>query len=282
MAGTCAEADSSTLQAGQGPVPAVRDGDVATQHSATAGTATSRRPFLTAAWRSLAMINFSVEPELLSEYVPPGTQLDDHDGRVLLSVVGFLFQDARLFGVRLPLYQSFPEMNLRFYVRRTVEGRLRRGVVFIKEVVPRRAVAFVARRVFGENFARLPMWHRARPLGPDETRPLSEYAWCLDGTWGRLRVRGAERGSTPPPESEEAFVVNHFWAYTGRPGKKCREYFVAHRRWRIWPAAEASLEGNLAALYGQRLAAALRGQPSSALVADGSVVAVYPGKPLAA
>lgn len=34
--------------------------------------------------------------------------------------------------------------QLRFYVRRRVDGEWRRGVMFIKEIVPRRAIAAAA------------------------------------------------------------------------------------------------------------------------------------------
>src|SRR5215813_5126105 len=103
------------------------------------------RPFLTAEWRNLLMVNFDVDPELLRPHVPAGTALDFHEGRTFLSLVAFQFLDTRVMGVPVPRHRNFEELNLRFYVRREVGGQVRRGVVFLKEVVPRYAVAWLAR-----------------------------------------------------------------------------------------------------------------------------------------
>ncbi len=48
--------------------------------------------FLTAEWRYLAMFNYEVPPELLAPLVPRGTELDSWQGKVYVSLVGFLFQ----------------------------------------------------------------------------------------------------------------------------------------------------------------------------------------------
>ena len=101
--------------------------------------------FLTAKWLNLAMINYEVDPEMLVPYVPCGTEIDTWNGKTLMSVVGFLFKDTRVSGIRIPFHVNFEEVNLRFYVRRRRRDELRRGVVFIKEIVPKTAIALVAR-----------------------------------------------------------------------------------------------------------------------------------------
>ena len=106
----------------------------------------AENPFLTARWSHLAMLNYEADPEVLRPYVPAGTQLDTFSGRTLISVVGFLFHDTRIWGWSIPWHRHFPEVNLRFYVRREVSGECRRGVSFIKEIVPRPVVAWVARK----------------------------------------------------------------------------------------------------------------------------------------
>ena len=94
------------------------------------------RTFLTAEWRDLALLNFEIEPDVLLPHVPGGTEIDLWDGRCFVSVVGFRFFRTRLMGLPIPFHSNFLEVNLRFYVRREVQGELRRGVVFIKEIVP--------------------------------------------------------------------------------------------------------------------------------------------------
>ena len=88
------------------------------------------RPFLTARWRYLAMLNYEVPPEALAPLVPAGTELDSWQGKTFVSVVGFLFLDTRVLGIAIPGHRDFEEVNLRFYVRRKAAGRLaaRRGL----------------------------------------------------------------------------------------------------------------------------------------------------------
>ena len=113
--------------------------------------------FLRAEWRTLAMFNFEIDPLVLEPLVPAGTELDFHDSRTFVSLVGFRFLKACVLGLTLPFHRNFAEVNLRFYVRRPIGAGWRRGVVFIKEIVPRRLIAWVARRWFYENFAAMPM-----------------------------------------------------------------------------------------------------------------------------
>ena len=110
------------------------------------------RSFLTAEWRHLAMLNFAVDPKLLEPLIPPGTELDFHDGETFVSVVGFMFLRTRLVGLPIPFHRNFEEVNLRFYVRRRAPEGWRRGVVFVRELVPRRAIAFVARVFYDEPY----------------------------------------------------------------------------------------------------------------------------------
>ncbi|MBS1563590.1 MAG: DUF2071 domain-containing protein, partial [Bacteroidetes bacterium] len=101
--------------------------------------------FLTAKWEKLVMANYAVDPAVLKPFVPAGTVLDEFERRYYVSLVGFLFDDVRLKGWRIPYHRRFPEVNLRFYVRRDIPdnpGAVQRGVVFISEIVPRFAIAW--------------------------------------------------------------------------------------------------------------------------------------------
>src|SRR6185503_21168451 len=113
--------------------------------------------FLTGQWKHLAMINYEIEPSALGPYVPRGTELDTWNGKTFASVVGFMFLETRVMRLKFPFHSSFEEVNLRFYVRRKTDEGWRRGVVFIKEIVPRPAIAAVARLVYNENYVALPM-----------------------------------------------------------------------------------------------------------------------------
>src|SRR5689334_1903898 len=103
------------------------------------------------------MINYEVDPGILAERTPRGTEIDTWNGRCFLSIVGFQFVDTHVLGIAIPFHRNFVEVNLRFYVRRVVGDEVRRGVVFIKELVPRRALAWVANLVYNENYQALAM-----------------------------------------------------------------------------------------------------------------------------
>jgi hypothetical protein len=229
------------------------------------------KPFLTAEWRHLAMLNYLVEPAVLAPFVPTGTELDAWQGRTFASVVGFLFLDTRVLGVAVPGHRDFAEVNLRFYVRRQAADGVRRGVVFIKEIVPRWAIAATARLLYGEKYVALPMRHEV-------TESQVTYLWRHRGVWSRLQVSPRGEPAAARPGSEEEFITEHYWGYSRLRGGGTVEYRVEHPRWRVWNAEAASLECDVAALYGPQFAAALAAGPSSAFLADGSPVTVYRGE----
>ena len=147
----------------------------------------SEKPFLTARWSPLAMLNYLVDPGILMPYVPVGTELDSFESRSFVSMVGLLFHDARVWGMSIPWHRHFPEVNLRFYVRRYIDGEWRRGVVFIKEIVPRRTVSFVARSLYEEKFVRLPVRNTVEPRVNDPNTPGHvEFQWRFANAWHRL------------------------------------------------------------------------------------------------
>lgn len=238
---------------------------------------TAPRPFLTAEWRSLAMLNYRVDPALLRPHVPAGTVLDGWQGATLVSVVGFLFRDTRLLGVPVPFHRHFEEVNLRFYVRRECDdGEVRRAVTFLKELVPRRAIAAVARLAYNEPYVALPMRHRMGPVDPVSGAPSSvEYGWRQARGWGRVAVEPAGAAGPVRAGSQEEFITEHYWGYTRQRDGGTIEYRVEHPRWRVWPVRAAVLEGDLSELYGAQMARALHGEPESAFLADGSPVTVY-------
>jgi uncharacterized protein len=219
------------------------------------------------------MLNWEVDPGLLLPLAPPGTVLDLHAGRCLISVVGLRFVDTRVRGWRIPFHADFDEVNLRFYVRRQAESEVRRGVVFVRELVPLPAVALTARLVYGERYRALPMRSR---IGRDEV----EYRWRIGGRWQGLRLEAAGPASLPERGSEEEFVTEHYWGYAG--GRRgTLEYRVEHPRWPVRRGAEAELDSDAERLYGPGFAAALERPPVSAFLAAGSLVTVYPGERLA-
>lgn len=244
------------------------------RETSTVGAKGSRRVFLTAVWRHLVMLNYEVEPRLLSGLVPPGTELDDWNGKTFISLVGFRFLNTRVFGMAIPFHCNFDEVNLRFYVRRLHGSEIRRGVVFIREIVPRWAIAAAARFFYGERYVALPMAHHQRS---DGDALFVEYGWKLKGRSNLLRLRASGTPLLPHPGSHEGFITEHYWGYTTLNAGRSLEYEVRHPQWKVWQAEEASFDGCAEELYGSELNAVLKQNPASAFLAEGSEVTVYQG-----
>lgn len=240
------------------------------------------QPFLTAEWRHVAMLNYCVDPSALADRVPRGTELDQWQGRTYLSLVGFRFLDTKVLGLPIPFHRNFDEVNLRFYVRRKSADGWRRGVVFVREIVPRAAIALVARALYNENYVALPMSHAiGRAAGePGRIESLS-YSWTFGGRPHRLSMSLGCEPRSPTAGSEEEFIAEHYWGYSRQRDGGTSEYRVTHPPWRVAPAREARLEGEVGAIYGERFGQVLQGRPMSAFMADGSEVAVSHGVRLA-
>jgi uncharacterized protein YqjF (DUF2071 family) len=228
------------------------------------------RPFLTANWRYLALLNFVVDPRIVAPLVPPGTEIDFENGETFLSVVGFLFLDTRLLGLPIPLHRDFEEVNLRFYVRKKSADTWRRGVVFVREFVPRRAIAVVARTFYGENYVALPMRHQIDHV---DLKLSVEYSWRRGRKWESLKMSASGEPQAIPAGSHTDFITEHYWGYTCvRAG--CSEYRVEHPRWKIWNAETFQLSADIASLYGDQFVDSLTAAPRSAFIADGSPIEV--------
>ncbi len=242
--------------------------------------ANTPKPFLTAGWNHLAMLNFEVDPAILAKYVPAGTEIDFFHGKTFLSVVGFRFLRTRVLGLPIPFHRNFDEVNLRCYVKRMVNGEVRRGVTFLKELVPRRMVAYVARRFYNENYACVPMRSQVG-LPVNGTRGRVSYEWDHGACRHRITAEFGGEPRLPAPESEPAFITEHYWGYSRQRDGGTMEYQVEHVPWRVWTAERCQFECEVAPLYGPEFAPFLSKPPTSAFVADGSAVVVRRGTRLA-
>ena len=233
--------------------------------------------FLTAKWSQLAMLNYEIDPKILQPLVPAGMELDDWQGRTFASIVGFLFLDTRVLGVPIPYHRNFEEVNLRFYVRRKTGEGWRRAVIFIKEIVPRTAIACVARVLYGENYIALPMRHSIELQNYTATGPRTlSYSWWFRGTENRMEVTIGGNPENVADGSAEAFITEHYWGYARQRDGRTIEYRVEHPRWRVSEVTAARLDCDVAGLYGGRFVEFLQ-SPASAFLADGSEVTVSKG-----
>lgn len=228
------------------------------------------KKFLTARWENLVMANYEVAPEILTERLPKGTELDFHEGKCFVSVVAFMFLETRVLGIPVPFHINFEEANLRFYVRRETEGELRRGVVFVKEIVPRWAIAAVANTLYGEPYEawRMSNFKKGNTLG---------YSWRKGSEAHSIKVEIGENLGVPPENSHGEFIIEHYWGYTKRGAERTDEYRVEHPKWEIFEVKNAVIEIDFGKLYGTQFAFLNEREPHSVFMAKGSRVAVYKG-----
>jgi uncharacterized protein len=240
------------------------------------GSTMSPRIFLQAEWRYLLMINYEIDPQILLRRVPKGVELDFWEGRCFVSLVGFRFLNTRVKGCWIPFHTNFDEINLRFYVRRETPQGWRRGVVFIKEIVPRRAIALIARRVYNEPYVAHRM--RSEILLPLESNlGIIEYQWKSSGRWYSLKAAMSGAAKMSEENSQETFITEHYWGYTSQRDGSTKEYQVEHPRWKLWNAENAVVDCDVGSFYGAEFAASLSQNPSSAFIAEGSEICVHQG-----
>ncbi len=231
------------------------------------------RVFLTAEWRKLAMANYSVDPALLQRYLPYKTELDLWNGVCYVSLVGFMFINTRLLGFRIPFHSTFEEVNLRFYVRYKDVTGWKRGVVFIKEIVPKRALTFVANTIYKENYETMPMMHRWETV---DDNLIVEYRWKLK-EWNSLQVQCAKDAVTIAEGSEAEFITEHYWGYTKIGEQRTSEYGVEHPRWKVYPVKDYAIHVGFGNVYGEQFEFLKNETPASVFLAEGSEIIVREG-----
>ena len=219
------------------------------------------------------MANYEVAPELLADLVPPGTTLDFHDGKCFVSLVAFMFLDTRVLGVPVPFHINFEEVNLRFYVKRETPDETKRGVVFIKEIVPRFAIATVARIFYGEPYEAWRMSHQ-------KTSEELIYAWWKRDAAHHVKATIGENTGVPEENSHGEFIIEHYWGYTKRGANRTDEYKVEHPKWELFDVKNHEIKCDFGALYGERFAHLSNETPHSIFMAKGSDISVYKGAKL--
>jgi hypothetical protein len=234
------------------------------------------RPFLTAAWRNLLMLNFEADPSVLLPYLPAHTELDTWNNIHYVSLVGFLFENTRVKGISLPGHRTFQEVNLRFYVRYKEGNDWKRGVVFVKELVPRPLITFVANTLYKEHYATHQMAHNWD--FPDDATLKVSYRWKVGEEWNHVSATALQSGQAITDDSEAAFITEHYWGYTRLNSDTSGEYEVTHPKWLVHPVTHYDYHCSTRLLYGAAFENILQQSPRSALLAAGSDIAVMPGR----
>ena len=227
--------------------------------------------FLTAEWNNLAMINYEVDPAILEKYVPKGTELDFFNGKCYVSFIGFLFENVRLLGMKIPFHTHFEEVNLRFYVRHLDNGVWKRGAVFISEIVPKLAITLVANTFYNEEYRTMPMKHEIKIK--DDSRTFI-YQWKLNNTWNTIHVETQKNPIAIEPNSEAEFITEHYFGYSKINDEETYEYEVTHPRWQQYELIQNKSIIDFEAVYGKEFSFIKEVQPTSVFLAVGSKITI--------
>lgn len=227
--------------------------------------------FLKAEWRKLAIGNYAIDKNILSEFVPAGTELDLWESKCFVSLVGFMFKNTRLLGVKVPFHINFEEVNLRFYVKRFENGNWKRGVVFIKEIVPKPALTLVANTVYNEHYETMPMAHRWEET--DESR-FVEYNWKKGNREHSFLIEAELDSVEIKSGSKTEFITEHYWGYAKVNEKTTNQYEVTHPRWEIYPVKNYFIDVDFGKVYGRKFEFLNSLKPDSVMLAEGSEITV--------
>lgn len=227
--------------------------------------------FLTAEWRKLAIANYTIDPAVLTPHVPYKTEIDLWNGKCYVSLVGFRFINTKLKGFSIPLHRHFEEVNLRFYVRFKDKNGWKRGVTFIREIVPKHALTLVANTIYKEKYITLPMKHE---WSISESLLSVQYSWKYKRYWHSFSVQAETKPLEISPDSEEEFITEHYWGYTPLTNQSCSEYQVEHPRWNVYKVNEYAIDVKFDELYGNDFAVLNALKPDSVMLAEGSEISV--------
>jgi uncharacterized protein YqjF (DUF2071 family) len=227
--------------------------------------------FLTAEWNDLLFINYEIDSKLLKKYVPKGTELDLWNNKCYISLIAFMFEYVKVLGFQIPYHVNFEEVNLRFYVKRFENGIWKRGVVFVKEIVPKHAITIVANTLYNEHYQTLPMRHTRTS---DANSLQFKYEWKNDNYWNSIAVKTKKELLPIEKNSEAEFISEHYYGYTKSNNEKTVEYEVTHPKWQQLEVMDYQVDVDFEMVYGKEFAFLQNQKTASCFMAKGSKITI--------
>ena len=226
--------------------------------------------FLKANWENLIMANYEVDPSILKPFLPKGLELDFHNDKTYVSLVGFMFKKTSLFGIPIPFFGSFEEINLRFYVRRVEGEEFKKGVVFINETVPFKIVALLANKLYKEHYISIPT---KNTIDIAEHKHIN-YQWKMKDKWNSITVQSAINRDKIALSSIEEFIFERYFGFTKLSPSRTQEYRIHHPKWMTNKILNSNIDCDFGTMYGDAFSNLNNQAPSSIIMAEGSQVSV--------
>jgi uncharacterized protein YqjF (DUF2071 family) len=198
-------------------------------------------------WDDLASFHWRYPVDVVAALLPPGLDVDVHDGSAWVGLIPFHMRAVRIGpGPVVPYLGSFVEINVRTYVR---DAAGHRGVWFFSLDVPRTPIVAVARTVFS-----LPYCWSAAEHTVVATEHGEEHRYRARRRWPRPSrddVPHCDLAYTLGPQvpDDEVSELDHFvsarWSlFTLRRGRLVRGD-VDHARWPVHRLHEHRIDQTL-------------------------------------
>ena len=226
--------------------------------------------FLKASWENLIMANYEIEPSILEPYLPKGVELDFFNNKTYVSLVGFMFKKTRLFGVPIPFFGSFEEINLRFYVRKVENRKIKKGVVFINETVPFKIVALLANKLYKEHYISIPT---KNTISIEENKHIT-YEWKVNNKWNSIKVESDINKYKIEQGTIEEYIFERYFGFTKVSNISSQEYQINHPKWMTHKVLNTDINCDFRTMYGEAFWELDNQKPDSILLAEGSYVSV--------
>ena len=227
--------------------------------------------FLKANWENIIMANYEIDPKILDPFLPKGVEIDLFNDKAYISLVGFMFKKTKLFGIPIPWFGTFEEINLRFYVVRRENNQIKRGVVFINETIPYPIVAWMANKLYKEHYTVVPTKHE---INQANNCKKIKFEWLLNKKWNSIYVEASNELSAMKPNSLENFIYEHYYGYTKIDEHKTEEYKLQHPSWKTNEVVNYAIDCDFEAMYGKSFSVLNQTNPEAVFIAEGSSVAV--------
>jgi uncharacterized protein YqjF (DUF2071 family) len=210
---------------------------------------------LTQRWNDLLFAHWPIAPAAMRPLVPAALDLDLFDGFAWAGVVPFWMDRVRTRSLgthtfSVPSVESFPELNLRTYVRSRVTGL--RGVFFFSLDAASLLAVLGARTLFHLPYFYARM-HRETRIGPDG-RATVDYTSHRLFTRSPVRFDAAYRSLGAPvapsqPGSLEHFLTERYCLFTPR-GRGIAVGHIHHLPWPLEPAEADIRRNDIPAVHG--------------------------------
>ena len=229
--------------------PAVADPEVPVAEKGTplsvSPPARVERPVMVQQWVDVVFVHWPLPPDRVQRLLPAGVEVDTFEGRAWVGLVPFRMEGLGFPGLSpLPVVGTFPEVNVRTYVR----SGARRGVWFFSLDVDRFLPALVARAAYGLPYCRGRASHERS--GDHVTSSVRRTWPATPGPEPTATIEVRTADPLPDVAGLESFLTSRWGLISSSPRGTLRWAPVEHPRWPLFDAQLVHLEESLTAAAG--------------------------------